>query len=369
MKILMLSKGMLASTYQHMAEELAALPDVDLTIAVPPVWYEPNVGPIKLERRLSQAYHLAVLPVWLNGHFHLHFYPGLKRLVEYVQPDILHIGEEAFNLATFQAMRLGMQHHAHCCFYNSANIDRRYPPPFSIFERYTFKHAAAAFAANHEAATMIRRHGYAGPIHLVPEFGVDTTLFYPTSSPLPSQPFRIGFFGRMIESKGVLDLIEAMVCLPHFVHLLLIGDGALLPRIKARIAELGLLERVEIRPRVPSSKIPEAMRRLHAFVLPSRTTARWKEQFGRVLIEAMASGVPTVGSDSGAIPHIIGDAGLVFHEGDVADLAAKIQMLIEQPQVREALARAGRQRALEAYASRAVAQRYYNVYHQMFGRV
>lgn len=365
MKILMLSKGMLASTYQRMAAELAVLPNVDLTVAVPPVWYEPGVGPIKLERGSGKAVHLAVLPMWLNGHFHLHFYPGLKRLVEYVQPDILHISEESFNLATFQAMRLGVQQHAQCCFYNSANIDRRYPPPFSFFERYTLTHAAAAFAVNHEAARIIRKHGYARPVHVVPEFGVDPDLFYPAAPRLLPKPFRIGFFGRMIEHKGVLDLVEAMAFLPHDVHLLLIGDGALVPRIKARITKLDLQERVAMQPRVPSSKIPEAMRQLHAFVLPSRTTARWKEQFGRVLIEAMASGVPTIGSDSGAIPEVIGDAGLIFHEGNVADLAAKIQTLVEQPRVGQALARKARQQALDLYASRTVARRYYDIYCQM----
>ena len=65
-------------------------------------------------------------------------------------------------------------------------------------------------------------------------------------------------------------------------------------------------------PQIPSDQVAVEMRKLHALVLPSRTTPRWKEQFGRVLIEAMACGVPPVGSDSGEIPHVIDDAGLVF---------------------------------------------------------
>jgi glycosyltransferase involved in cell wall biosynthesis len=367
MKILMLSKALVVGTYQRKAEELALLPDVELTVAVPPVWQEPGVGPLPLERRYTTGYQLAVLPIWLNGHFHMHFYPGLKRLVELIKPDIFHIDEESFNFATFQAMQLGVQHRAKCCFYNWANIDRRYPPPFSTFERYALKHAAAAIAGNHEAALIIERHGYEGPIHVLPQFGVDPELFQPTTEPLPASPFRIGYFGRMVESKGVMDLIEALALLPASVHLLLIGDGELLPNIAVRIAELGLQERVEIRPRVPSADVPAEMRRLHAFVLPSRTTPRWKEQFGRVLIEAMASGVPPIGSDSGEIPHVIGDAGLIFHEGKVAELAAAIQKLVEQPRLREELARKGRQRAIDHYTQRALARRYYEVYCQMLG--
>ncbi len=365
MKILMLSKALVVGTYQRKAEELAALPDVELTVAVPPVWHEPGAGPVQLERRHTVGYQLAVLPMWLNGHFHLHFYPGLKRLVELIQPDVFHIDEESFNFATFQAMQLGVQHRAKCCFYNWANIERRYPPPFSTFERYTLKHAAAAIAGSHEAAAIIERHGYQGPIHVLPQFGVDPALFQPAAEPLPATPFQVGYFGRMIEPKGVLDLLEAVAQLPPHIHLLLVGDGDLLPRIEERVDELQLRARVEIKPRVPSGAVADEMRRLHAFVLPSRTTPRWKEQFGRVLIEAMASGVPPIGSDSGEIPHVIGDAGLIFHEGDVADLAEKIRTLVDRPDVRRELGLKGRQRVLDHYTQRALAKQYYDVYCQM----
>ena len=361
----MLSKALVVGTYQRKAEELAALPGVDLTVAVPPVWQEPGVGPAPLEQRYTAGYRMAVLPMWLNGHFHLHFYPGLRRLIELIKPDVIHIDEEAFNFATFQAMQLGVQHRAKCCFYNWANIDRRYPPPFSTFERYTLRHAAAAIAGNHEAAAIIERHGYEGPIHVLPQFGVDPELFHPAAEPLPEEPFWLGYFGRMVASKGVLDLIEALPYTPEQVRLLLIGDGELMPQIEARIAQLDLQHRVVIKPRVPSGEIPAEMRRLHAFVLPSHTTPRWKEQFGRVLIEAMASGVPPIGSSSGEIPHVIDEAGLIFQEGDIAQLAAAIRTLVERAELRLELARKGRQRALDHYTQRALAQQYYAVYEQM----
>ncbi len=365
MKILMLSKALVVGTYQRKAEELAALPGVELTVAVPPVWHEPGAGPVELERRHTNGYQLAVLPMWLNGHFHLHFYPGLKRLVELIKPDVFHIDEESFNFATFQGMQLGVQHRAKCCFYNWANIDRRYPPPFSSFERYNLKHAAAAIAGNHEAAEIIERHGYEGPIHVLPQFGVDPELFYPAPEPLPETPFRVGYFGRMLEQKGLLDLVEAMARLPDNVHLLLVGYGDLLPKVETRVGELKLQQRVEIKPRVASGDVADEMRKIHTFVLPSRTTSRWKEQFGRVLPEAMASGVPPIGSTSGEIPHVIGDAGLIFREGDPADLADKIRTLMEQPELRMELARKGRQRALDYYTQRALAKQYYDVYQQM----
>jgi glycosyltransferase involved in cell wall biosynthesis len=368
MRILILSKAMIVGTYQRKAEELAALPGVELTVAVPPSWKEPGVGVTPLERRHTAGYRLQVLPIRLNGHFHLHFYPGLRRLVELVRPDILHIDEESFNLATFQAMQIGMAAGARCCFYNYANIDRRYPPPFGWFERYNFQHATAAIAANHEAADILRRHGYEGALHILPQFGVDPELFHPRETPLPDQPFRIGYFGRLVESKGILDLLEAFARLPERAHLTLIGSGELEERIAATVERLGIVHRVERRPMVPSVEVAAEMRALHTFVLPSRTTPRWKEQFGRVLVEAMASGVPPIGSDSGEIPHVIGDGGLIFRERDVEDLAAKLRLLIEQPELRRRLAEHGRRRVLAHYTQRALAEAYYEVYREMWER-
>ena len=71
---------------------------------------------------------------------------------------------------------------------------------------------------------------------------------------------------------------------------------------------------------MPSTEVPAVLRALDVLVLPSLTTPSWKEQFGRVLQEAMACAIPVVGSDSGEIPHVIGDAGLVTPEGDAAAL-------------------------------------------------
>ena len=66
---------------------------------------------------------------------------------------------------------------------------------------------------------------------------------------------------------------------------------------------------------MPLNDVPRHLRALDALVLPSESTPLWKEQFGHVLIEAMACGVPVVGSDSGAIPEVIGEAGLLFPGG------------------------------------------------------
>ncbi len=367
----MLSKALVVGAYQKKAEELAALPGVELTVAAPHSWNEPGAVEQRLERRFTRSYQLVDLRIWFNGRHHIHFYPAIDRLVATIRPDVFHIDEESFNLATFLAMRAGVRYGARCCFYNWANIDRRYPAPFSWFERYNFRHAAHAIAGAREAAEILRCHGYAGPITVLPQFGVDPEIFAPTTdhrslttdrpsaangrrSSVVGRPFVVGYLGRLVPQKGLLDLIEALPLLPEHVRVRLIGDGVQKSQLLARAAALGVRARVELVEW--TSDVPGELRRLDALALPSRTTSSWKEQFGRVLPEAMSCGVPVVGSSSGEIP-----------EGDVRALAAAIRRLSHDPALRAELGRRGRARVLERYTQAALARQYYQVYRAMIG--
>jgi glycosyltransferase involved in cell wall biosynthesis len=306
----------------------------------------------------------------LNGQHHLHFYPGLRRLIQREKPDVLHIDEEAFNLATYLAMRAGVAAQARCCFFNWANMERRYPPPFCWFEQYAFRHAAHAIVGNQEAARIIQRHGYRGPITLLPQFGVDPDLFSPRPVGSPTQPpgvFVVGYMGRLVEAKGVLDLLEALVHLPRNIHLQLVGNGELRPQIEQRARELGLTERIELCYAVPSTQVPEMLRRFDVLVLPSHTMPNWKEQFGRILVEAMSCGIPVIGSSSGEIANVIGDAGMVYPERSISALSHLLRLLASQPALRQELGRRGRERVLKHYTQAALARGYYTVYQQMCG--
>jgi glycosyltransferase involved in cell wall biosynthesis len=113
--------------------------------------------------------------------------------------------------------------------------------------------------------------------------------------------------------------------------------------------------------------MPAYYHQLDTLVVPSRTRPNWKEQFGRVLVEAMASGVPVVGSDSGEIPHVIGDAGLIFPEGQADVLRAHLARLLGNADLRTDLARRGRERVLERFTQAQVAAQTYQVYRSVLG--
>ncbi len=113
--------------------------------------------------------------------------------------------------------------------------------------------------------------------------------------------------------------------------------------------------------------MPDQLRRMDLLVLPSLTRPNWKEQFGRVLMEAMACQVPVLGSDSGEIPYVIGEGGRVVPEGDVAALRGAIAALSIAPDERRELGRRGRERVLAHYTQQRVAAETVALYRRLYG--
>jgi glycosyltransferase involved in cell wall biosynthesis len=358
LRVLMVSKILGVGAYQRKLELLAEEPDVELTCVVPPAWAGQPFEPAHLA-----GYRMLVAPIRFDGSFHLFHFPTLGRIVRAVRPDVVHVDEEPYNLATFLATRQALAAGARPLFFTWQNLPRRYPPPFAWTERYVYARSRYAIAGNAEAADVLRAKGYRGPTAVIPQFGVDPDLFSPRVEPrAPGRPFTVGYVGRFVEEKGLGILLEAAAGLRGDWRLRLTGGGPLRDELLAEAARRGVADRVETRPGVPSLEVPAALRDLDVLVLPSLTRPNWKEQFGRVLVEAMACGVPVVGSDSGEIPHVIGDAGLVVPEGDAAALRDALAALMSDPARRRDLAERGRARVLERFTHAHVARRTAEVY-------
>src|SRR5260221_12646285 len=117
MRVLMISKALVAGTSQRKLEELAKCPGVELTLVNPTDWQSDDGSKQVLERLYTTGYQMIVTPLALNGNFPLHYYPQLGKIMREVHPDVVHIDEEPYNFATFQAMQLSQKHKAKALFF------------------------------------------------------------------------------------------------------------------------------------------------------------------------------------------------------------------------------------------------------------
>ncbi len=352
----MVSKACIVGAYQKKLEAMAkASPDLSLTVVVPPAWRDER-GTTKLERSHTDGYQLEVLPILLNGSFHLHFYPGLDRLIRRVKPDLVHIDEEPYNLATYHANILARRSGARTLWFSWQNLARRYPPPFSWIERHNLAHIDHAIVGSHTAARVWRDKGYAGPLSVIPQFGVDPNDFSPPPEPRGSSPVHIAYVGRFVAEKGIDVLLRALAHVTGRWRATLLGSGPLAGALHEQVMALGLADHVTFRTWLPSTEMPRFYGDTDILVLPSLSRTNWTEQFGRVLIEAMACEVAVIGSDTGEIPHVIGDAGRVFPEADAPALSRILDEFIRRPELRQSLGRRGRERVLSHYTQTEIAQ-------------
>src|SRR5947209_5505530 len=368
MRVLMISKALVAGTSQRKLEELAKCPGVELTLVTPPYWQSDDGSKLVLERLYTSGYQMIVTPMRLNGNFHLHYYPRLGKIMRQVRPEIVHIDEEPYNFATFHAMWLVSRHKARALFFTWQNLYRNYPPPFRQVELYNYRHAAAALAGNRDAAEVLKRKGYRGPIRIIPQFGFDTDIYRRSEPRKPraaGDPFTLGFVGRLKDNKGLDLLVEALASLPDYCRVVFIGNGPMKSVLEEQAARSGVAERVIFKGGLPTYAIPQEMQQLDALVLPSVTRPNWIEQFGRVLPEAMDCETPVIGSSSGEIPHLIDDAVLVFQEGTVHELVTCVRQLLDDQELYARLATKGRQRVLENYTQEKIAKHTYAVYQEM----
>jgi glycosyltransferase involved in cell wall biosynthesis len=208
-------------------------------------------------------------------------------------------------------------------------------------------------------AEVLRSKGYTGDLTVCP-LPFDSELYHPRSeAEFPSRLRRdagevlIGYVGRIVEAKGLRTLVEALALLPRpGWKLALVGAGPFEREFGELIRNKGLAGRVVQLGFVPHEETPGYLAAFDVLVLPSETQPNWKEQFGRVIVEALACGTPVIGSDSGEIPNLVlsSGGGLVFPERNAAAFADKLRTMISDPTLRQRYAENGRQWALK-YAS------------------
>ena len=380
MKVLCISwTSVLQEHYRRKLHYLSRLPEIELTLLCAPYWKElwSFGSPVKFEGECEHdSFNTTKGRVLFAGNLHLSVFVSSLRGLLRQRPDVIDVENEPFNLGAFQVLFLArkLSPTSKIVFNVSQTMFKNYPPPFNWFEKYVARNAHGFFFRSPAAQELAKRRGYRGKSWVIGH-GVDPAWFRP---PEPEEKRRlrekwglaqttvVGFVGSLVRHKGVHLLIEAFAeagC--EEALLLLVGDGAARGELVALAKARGILGRVVFTGRAGSHDLAELYRTMDILVLPSLTTSRWEERFGRVILEGAATGLPVVGSSCGSIPYVISDPRLIFPEGDKNALRDLLSNLCEDAEARKRLGSELRHRVLERYSWEALARRIRDAYEEL----
>ena len=275
------------------------------------------------------------------------------------KPDIIQAEVEVFSLCALELALWSRFTKVPLVIFGWENMDRR------LFLRqwmrdFVLKTAPLIIVGNRDGEQILKKWGYEGAIEVMPQMGVDEQLFSPELAQPDKSEITIGFLGRIVPEKGIDLLLKAAAQLKQqglSFKLVICGSGPEQPALEQAAQQLGIAEQIVWRSAVPHEQVPQELGKFDVLVLPSRTVDTWKEQFGHVLIEAMAIGIPTVGSTCGEIPNVIDHPDLVFEEESSAGLATVLSRLVSDESFRQTMGQYCLHRAHQHYTHERIAQR------------
>jgi glycosyltransferase involved in cell wall biosynthesis len=344
-RILFVDNLAVESSRRSLYRVLARREEFEVHLLIPKRWREQGEV-IDCEEETDEFLKIHKSGLLFGFRAHRVIYTGLFRALRKIKPAFLLVDTEPENYAALEALiavrlfspetRLGL------CSWR--NIDyRQVGFPYKLAFTHTFCDSIVRSAkadlllarvedSSHLVSTYAKRTGF------VP-WPVDCSQF----RKLPKEKatngkgnFVIGYLGRIVESKGLRLVVESLPYLPDYVHLLMVGKGEFGRELHSSAVKLNVADRLKILPPIPYAHVPEILNRMDILVLPSLRTKYWMEQFGRVLIEAMACEVPVVASDSGGIPEVVieGETGFLIRPGDSHGCAEKILRLLSDKRLR-----------------------------------
>lgn len=356
MKYFLIDKNLIDPVNYYKWTLFADKKDVELRALVPDRWIE-NSRMLYFDKSFETNFPISGGRVFWPGYENRSFY--VEQLISQFKkadPEVLICFEEPCSIFALQTMLMLRVYKPECklvyfSWYNNFH-DKFYAYRPQFFYRtilwYTLQSADLVLCANEDGRIFYNSRVGAKAKKLY--FGVNLDQFHISRERefyKGDRPFRIGYVGRLLEMKNIETLMDsvAQIRKTHAVELFFLGNGIHKDNLIAYAKEVGISDITEFSQAVPSSEVPNYMRNMDVLVLPSKTTNFWKEQYGRVLVEAMAAGVPLIGSSSGSIPEVIRDAGLIFEEQNSRDLAAQLMKILGDPSLLPKFAKAGEKRS------------------------
>jgi glycosyltransferase involved in cell wall biosynthesis len=368
-RVLRIAHASLTPVLRERERALARLfPEIHLEVVTTTRWREAEVD---VEAVADDLFRVTMARPLLSKHIQLFAYdprPIIAALRRH-RPRLIDLSHEPYSVACAEVLTLCSLYAPHATVVMQAcqNIFRNYPAPFRWFERRALKRVAAAHACSETVREVLVAKGFKKPVAIIP-FGVNTDAFSQSrmAERDPNQPLTIGFVGRMLPGKGLNLLSEALgIRASEKWNLLVVGDGPERASFESSLAARELRARARFTGAVSYEQVPEFFKQIDLLVMPTETTERIREQFGRVLVEAMAGYIPVIGSTCGAIPEVIADAGLVFPEGDAQALAQAMHRMLTDAELRERCATLGKARVEENYSWDVVARKTFALFTQV----
>ena len=342
---------------------LAAL-GIEVTAAVPQRWPDPVYGRLREASWVRQG-GVELFPLRVEGTDPAEARFRRRELVTLIRdkrPDLVQIEETPGGTLATQVARAARSARIPVVFWSAANV--RWPGGWSAARRRrsTLRFAHGALAGSGAARRMLLRVRSDLPVEVVPQHGV----------PVPPQPLhephegmRIVCVGRLEQRRGLDTLLDALSARRmHEWTLTVVGDGPDRERLEALATQLRLAARIRWAGALPAEHVLTLWPRVDVLVHPPRALIDWEEPYGDVVAEAMGHEVAVVGTQSGAVPETIGDAGLVVAPDDATALAEALARLAD-PAEQRAFAAAARARALALFTDDAVAERTVNFWQRV----
>lgn len=377
MNVIIISHTYIIKTNRKKWLTLARLyPEINLKVIFPQKWrgtlssYNDNLD---LNENLPNCtFH--PLKVFFGDNEVKYFYKpnDLIKIFKSFKPALVHVEQGDNSLSYLESIILSklFNKKARFCFFTWVNWHHNFSLKYKIFwkliEKINLKSSSGAFVGNVGAKQILESKKFKSQMCVLPQLGVDTNQFFPNESQ-PKDKI-IGFAGRLVPEKGILTLVNAFSRIADSApewKLFILGNGPYEEHLKDYVRIKSLVNKVIFHPSVPHEEIANKIQKFSIFVLPSFDTDEWKEQFGHVIIEAMACGVPVIGSDAGEIPNVIEDAGLIFNQKKSLDLARCMKLLIEDSSKRDYYGKAGLNKVKEKYSNEVIAAKTYSFWQKL----
>ncbi|MDX2080508.1 MAG: glycosyltransferase [Terrimicrobiaceae bacterium] len=373
-RLLVVSHPCATTVSQRLFAAVQECGEWEVTLVVPNGWKDEFGNALREPPHPALASRFWRFPVFANGNIILHGYlASWGKFLRQHPFDVIYVHNEPYAVSTFQVAcaNARMKRPSAFGFYSAQNIAKSYPPPFSWMEAFVHRTSSFAFPVSRTVADVLGAKTSRPNVHVCP-LPVDPALYRPFPEdvqkavvPRSGGEIVIGYVGRLVEAKGLRTLAGALGLLRDQPwKLVVVGRGEFEREFRRELETANVLSKTAFAGYIPHEEAPKWLSAMDVLVVPSETQPTWKEQFGRVIVEAWACGTAVIGSDSGEIPHLIAESrgGLVFPERDAGALAARIREMIADAGLRHSSAENGRAWVEANLDQRIVARRMADVF-------